>query len=153
MENDSKLINLFLVGILSTALLFTSCKVPPPPIIGLEEGMQLKDCPNSPNCVSTFASDKQHGIEALRFKGEAVQAWAKLEALIPTIKSTEIVKNTGEYMHVTFTTNLMKFVDDVEFVLNAEEQRIEFRSASRVGYSDLGANRRRMEQIRKLWEE
>ncbi len=53
-------------------------------------------------------------------------------------------------MHYEFTSFLLRFVDDVEFLFDDETKTIHFRSASRTGYGDLGANRRRMEEIRSL---
>jgi uncharacterized protein (DUF1499 family) len=42
----------------------------------------------------------------------------------------------------------MGFVDDLEFYFPREESVIHLRSAARLGESDLGVNRRRLEQIR-----
>ena len=54
---------------------------------------------------------------------------------------------TAEYRSLIF-----RFIDDVDFLLDEKEGVIHFRSASRVGYSDLGANRKRMERIRKAFQ-
>ncbi|HEY9596037.1 MAG TPA: DUF1499 domain-containing protein, partial [Cyanophyceae cyanobacterium] len=42
----------------------------------------------------------------------------------------------------------MGFVDDVEFFLDDNANVIQVRSASRLGESDLGVNRKRIETIR-----
>jgi uncharacterized protein (DUF1499 family) len=42
----------------------------------------------------------------------------------------------------------MGFVDDVEFLIEPNTQVIHVRSASRLGQSDLGVNRQRIEMIR-----
>ena len=55
------------------------------------------------------------------------------------------------YLHVEFTTALLRFVDDVEFLLDPDKKLIHYRSASRIGRSDLGTNRRRMEMIRRAF--
>jgi len=57
------------------------------------------------------------------------------------------------YLHVEFRSTLFRFVDDVEFVIDEPQGLIHIRSASRVGYSDLGANRKRMEKIRLAFQQ
>jgi uncharacterized protein (DUF1499 family) len=47
----------------------------------------------------------------------------------------------------------MRFVDDVEFLFDDTNKKIHVRSASRVGYSDMGVNRKRVEELRKLLNE
>jgi uncharacterized protein (DUF1499 family) len=63
---------------------------------------------------------------------------------------TRLVEEDESYLHYEFTSLLLRFVDDVEFVFDDEAKIIHFRSASRTGYSDLGVNRARMEQVRAL---
>ena len=65
---------------------------------------------------------------------------------------SQVVTETDDFVHVEFTSRMMRFVDDVEFYFN-EPGRISFRSASRLGYSDLGVNRERMEKIRNRFNE
>ena len=54
------------------------------------------------------------------------------------------------YLHYEFTSLLLRFVDDVEFLFDDETKTVHFRSASRTGYGDFGVNRKRMEEIRSL---
>jgi uncharacterized protein (DUF1499 family) len=56
----------------------------------------------------------------------------------------QIVTRTDDYLHIEFRSLIFRFIDDVEFWVNPAEEVIHFRSASRIGYSDLGANRKRM---------
>ena len=63
---------------------------------------------------------------------------------------TKLVEEEDAYLHYEFTSLLLRFVDDVEFVLDDETKTIHFRSASRTGYGDFGVNRQRMEEIRRL---
>ncbi|MEX6633672.1 DUF1499 domain-containing protein [Hyphococcus lacteus] len=108
--------------------------------LGLVDGM-LAPCPASPNCVLSEAhSDDDHRIEPL-----PLSVWAKL----PDILSKEggvVVKITDDYIASEFSTSLMKYVDDVEF--RKAEDVVHVRSASRVGHSDLGANRERIDALR-----
>jgi uncharacterized protein (DUF1499 family) len=119
----------------------------------MDAGDKLKPCPNSPNCVSTLATDRKHGMTPLIFGGDAQGAKKQLIQIIHSFPRTQIISDEGPYLHVTFTSRLFRFVDDVEFFINELEKKIHFRSASRIGYSDLGANRKRMEQIRRRFIE
>lgn len=122
-----------------------------PPPVGLVDG-HLRPCPSSPNCVCSQATDAGHAIEPLHFSDDAQFAWMRLKVIIEGLPRTRIVKFDDGYLHVEFTTALLRFVDDVEFQLSADRGLIEVRSASRVGHSDLGANRKRVEMIRKEFE-
>lgn len=116
---------------------------------GIVEG-RLAPCPNKPNCVSSqAASDKQHYIEALTYSGEPAQARERLERAIAGMKRARVVLREPNYWRAEFTSALWRFVDDVEFLFDDNARRIDIRSAARVGYSDLGVNRRRMEEIRR----
>jgi uncharacterized protein (DUF1499 family) len=110
----------------------------------------LPPCPSSPNCVSTLAShaDTQHAIAPFLYQKSLAEAKELLKALIASLPRTRLIEEDGEYLHYEFTSLLIRFVDDVEFVFDEGSKTIHFRSASRVGYGDLGVNRRRMENIR-----
>jgi uncharacterized protein (DUF1499 family) len=118
--------------------------------LGIMDG-RLAPCPNQPNCVSSQAAagDQQHYIEALTYSGEPGQARARLERAIAGMKRARVVGREANYWRVEFTSALWRFVDDVEFLFDDTGRRIDVRSASRVGYSDLGVNRRRIEEIRR----
>jgi uncharacterized protein (DUF1499 family) len=113
---------------------------------------QLPPCPSSPNCVSTEASDERHAILPFRYRKSRAEAKELLKAVIRSMARTKIVEEDGVYLHVEFTSLLLRFVDDVEFVFDDETKTIHFRSASRTGYGDFGVNRKRMEDIRSLIE-
>lgn len=108
----------------------------------------MLECPNSPNCVSSQSTDAEHKIAPLTFSGDSVKALADLKALIENLPRTKIVTAEGNYIYAEFKSKLMGYVDDVEFYLNADKGIIEVRSASRLGQSDLGVNRDRIETIR-----
>jgi len=120
----------------------------PPPNLGPREG-RLAPCGKAPNCVCSHAGDPPHAIAPLEFSGTAAQAFERLERLIASLPRTRIVTRTGNYLHVDFTTPLLRFTDDVEFLLDEQAGVIHVRSASRIGHSDLGTNRRRVEAIRE----
>jgi uncharacterized protein (DUF1499 family) len=110
----------------------------------------LGSCPSSPNCVSTQAQDEGHAIEPIRYRKSRAEAKEALKEVIRSMPRTKLVEEDETYLHYEATSLLLRFVDDVEFLLDDETKTIHFRSASRTGYGDLGVNRKRMEQVRVL---
>jgi uncharacterized protein (DUF1499 family) len=110
----------------------------------------LDPCPSSPNCVSTQAQDAQHAITPLRYQRSTEEAKAALKTAVLALSRTQLVEEDASYLHFEFTSLLLRFVDDVEFLFDDQSKTIHFRSASRIGYGDFGVNRRRMEDIRTL---
>ncbi|NEO77090.1 MAG: DUF1499 domain-containing protein [Moorea sp. SIO4G3] len=119
-----------------------------PTNIGIQSSGQLAPCPNTPNCVSSYSQDAEHGIEPLAYNSTATEAMAKLKIVIENLERTQILEEKDNYLYAQFTTPLMGFVDDVEFLLDDSAKVIHVRSASRLGKSDLGVNRKRVEIIR-----
>lgn len=119
--------------------------------LGVQKDGQLSRCPETPNCVcSQHRDDASHYMEPLPFKGSLAEAQSRIRALVSSMKGGILVEEKGHYLRATFTSGFFKFVDDVEFLIKPEESLIHFRSASRLGRSDLGVNRRRMQKIREL---
>ncbi len=118
---------------------------------GLAQG-RLAPCPPRPNCVCSESADEAHRIAPIRFNGDAAEAWQRLIASIEAMGG-HIRKREDAYLHATFATPLMRYIDDVEARLDREASVIHLRSASRVGHSDLGANRKRVEMIRQRFAE
>jgi uncharacterized protein (DUF1499 family) len=121
----------------------------PPTNLGVKEG-KLAPCPGTPNCVSSQASDSdsEHKIEAIAYKSSPTEAMVKLKSVIQSLERTKIITETDDYLYAEFSTPLMGFVDDVEFYLDQNTNTVQVRSASRLGKSDLGVNRKRVETIR-----
>ena len=111
---------------------------------------QLAPCPSSPNCVSTQAKDEGHAIAPFRYRKSRAEAKEVLKEVIRSLPRTKLVEEDESYLHYEFTSLLLRFVDDVEFLFDDETKTIHFRSASRTGYGDMGVNRKRMEQVRTL---
>lgn len=120
-----------------------------PDHLGIKEG-KLAVCPASPNCVSSQApgSDAEHYIEPLAYRSTPAEALTALKSIIQSMPRTKIVTEDGNYLYAEFTSALMGFVDDVEFFVDEAAGVIQVRSASRLGQSDLGVNRKRVEEIR-----
>ena len=110
---------------------------------------RLKPCPKSPNCVSSFASDEGHRITPFPFTGTAAESLARVKAAALSFPRTRVVKEAPGYVHLTFTSAIFRFVDDVEFEADEAAKTMQVRSASRVGRSDFGVNRKRIEAIRE----
>jgi uncharacterized protein (DUF1499 family) len=118
--------------------------------IGIVDG-KLHPCPKSPNCVSTQAIDENQKIEPIKYSGSLEDAKGKILSIINSLKRSKIITNEENYIHVEFRTATFRFVDDVEFLFDDKEKVIHFRSRARMGYSDMGVNRKRMEEITKLF--
>ena len=110
----------------------------------------LPTCPSSPNCVSTQAQDEGHTIAPFRYRKSRAEAKEALKEIVRSLPRSKLVEEDESYLHYEFTSLLLRFVDDVEFLFDDEAKTIHFRSASRTGYGDLGVNRNRMEQVRAL---
>lgn len=124
-----------------------------PDTIGIH-AEKLAPCPNSPNCVSSFASDAIHQISPISAQFmPASQVMPELKTVILSQPRTKIITETEHYLYAEFSSAIMGYVDDVEFLLKPEENVIHVRSASRLGQSDLGVNRQRIEGIRKEFEQ
>ena len=110
----------------------------------------LAPCPASPTCVSSRAADARHRVQPLHFTGSAGEARNAIEDAVGALGGRTVAAD-DEYVRAEFRSRVFGFVDDVEWVIDAIEERIDYRAASRVGFSDLGANRRRMHKlIRRL---
>ena len=106
---------------------------------------RLKPCPKTPNCVSSVEMGQRHFVEPLRFADSAKDAQYRLLRILNHLKRVRVVTFEENVIKAEFLSSIFGFVDDVEFYF--------VKSASRVGYSDLGANRRRIEKIRKRFDQ
>lgn len=119
---------------------------PMPENLGVENG-RLSSCPESPNCVSSYETDEEHGMEAMVLVGETAVSQEKLLTIIQAMPNSTLITSEPGYIHAEFRSPTMRFIDDVEFYFDEEAGLIHFRSASRLGYEDMDANRNRMEEI------
>jgi uncharacterized protein (DUF1499 family) len=135
------------MGILS--ILLTACAGERPANLGAKDG-RLAACTASPNCVSSQADDERHRIAPLAFNGDPDAAFTRLKQVLARRKDTTVIEEQAGYLRVELRTTF--FVDDGEFLLDPERAVIHVRSASRLGYSDLGKNHSRMEEIREQFD-
>jgi uncharacterized protein (DUF1499 family) len=132
------------MGVLSGII--AACAGERPNNLGARSGL-LAACPSSPNCVSSQADDEKHLIAPLDFSGDANAAFARLKLVLGRRGDTVVLEELPGYLRVEFRT-IIGFVDDGEFLLDRTQLVIHIRSASRLGYSDLGKNRNRIKEIR-----
>lgn len=142
---------MILLGV-ALSVFMIGCTGTRPTTIGINNG-SLSPCPAKPNCVASQAADEKHFSESFQYTTEKSVAIKCLKEIILSQPRTTIVSETDNYLYAEYTTACFRFVDDVEFYFPENEQVIHFRSASRLGYSDLGVNKKRIEAIRLLLTE
>jgi uncharacterized protein (DUF1499 family) len=108
---------------------------------------QLKPCPESPNCVSTQTQQKNKQMDPIPFALDIKNIIKIIKSVVASLPNTHLEKESSTYLHYTFKSKIFRFTDDVEFLIDAEQKFIHFRSASRTGYSDMGVNKKRMTEI------
>ncbi|MFP6662940.1 MAG: DUF1499 domain-containing protein [Deltaproteobacteria bacterium] len=143
-ENPSFVWSLLLV---LPALALFSCAGTQPVGLGVHDG-RLRPCPASPNCVCSEDGDQGHAIAPLHFTGDPQAAFARAKAAALTLPGTKLAGETKDFLHFESTSALMGFVDDLELQLVPGKDEIAVRSASRLGYGDMGVNRKRVEALR-----
>lgn len=140
---------LYIIG-MSLVAAVIGCSGKMPSNLGAKDG-KLASCPNSPNCVSSQSADKTHKIDPIVYKCGRSEAHSILLDVIKEMKRTKIITDQDDYIHAEFASAIFGFVDDVEFYFVKDSKLIDIRSASRLGYSDLGVNRKRAGQITDLF--
>ncbi|MBU0943059.1 MAG: DUF1499 domain-containing protein [Proteobacteria bacterium] len=111
----------------------------------------LLPCPARPNCVSSEAPNGSSHIAPLHFSGPACEAWLALQDILINMGG-QIEKADDHFLHVTFQSRIFRFVDDLSCRLDHANNLIHIRSASRIGYSDFGVNRQRVERVRVTFD-
>lgn len=121
--------------------------------LGVRDG-RLAPCKPTPNCVSSQAdpTDHRHFIAPLAFQGSAEAAMAALKRAVETAPGARVLRADSDYLYAEFRSRVMRFVDDVEFVLDRARGVFHVRSAARVGIRDFGVNRARVEALRGALE-
>lgn len=117
---------------------------------GLTDG-KLTRCPGKPNCVSSEEEkNSDHYVEPLKYEGDVLAALKYLKDSVKEMGGN-FVSVSDNYAAVIFKTKVFGFIDDLEIRIDRKRKLIHMRSASRVGYSDLGVNRKRIETLRTLY--
>ena len=111
----------------------------------------LAPCPDKPNCVRSGATDPRHAIAPIATTAPLPTALAALVDIAAAMPGARVVTARADYAHLEFATPLMGFVDDVELAVDTAGSVIQVRSASRVGTSDFGVNRKRIDDLRRAF--
>lgn len=110
----------------------------------------IKDCPESPNCVSSKATKDDHYVEPILFNKTPEDFKKFVEKILIKFPRTSLVRLDKNYAHIEFTSLIFRFTDDVELFFDLKESKIHLRSASRKGYSDMGVNKKRVLKIKEI---
>lgn len=125
-------------------------------VLGANEMKMERFAPPSekPNNVTTEVSKSApQYIEPIPFSQDPEKTKALLKEKVEKLPRVTLITDDGDYLHFEFRSFLFRFVDDVEFRVDSNSKTIRMRSASRVGYGDMGVNRKRLEEIRTILKE
>ncbi len=122
------------------------CSGSPPDNLGVVNG-RLAPCPDTPNCVSSQEDDDVHGMEPIEHDGSMEEAQALIREILEEMPRVTVVHEQPGYIRAEARSRIFRFVDDLEFYFDPEAGQIHYRSAARLGRSDLGVNRDRMVRI------
>lgn len=123
-------------------------------VMGQEDNpdRSLAPCGTKPNCVSSQSTLERHKVEPLTLDGSGPATIQKIHTIIAALPGTTITQSEELSLRAEFKSKVFGFIDDVEFLVDEKEGCVQVRSASRIGYYDFGANRRRIEKIRHLYD-
>jgi uncharacterized protein (DUF1499 family) len=113
------------------------------------ESLEFLDCPDTPNCVSSLAKNPKYRVEPLKLKNDPKTSWDMVKKTVELLPRTKIVSADNSDIHAECKSLIFRFVDDLTLHLIPSNGIVHIRSVSRIGYSDLGVNRRRVENLRK----
>lgn len=120
--------------------------------LGVRAG-RLSPCPCSPNCVSSDADDIDHNLPTFELALPGAAGWRAVKQVVRQLPRVAIVQETDDYLHAECRSGFFGFVDDLELYLRVDGKTIAVRSAARLGYSDFGVNRKRVEALRESLRE
>ncbi len=120
------------------------------PELGVDGG-RLRELKGTPNGVSSQAGAGESRVAPIRLEGEA--DWRDLCGLARGLHRSKVVKEREDYLWLEVASRFWGFLDDLELYWNRGANHAEVRSEARLGYSDLGVNRRRVEALRKAMGE
>jgi len=109
----------------------------------------LKECPESPNCVSTQTQQESKKMDPIPFELDPDEVRKVIKSVVENLTNTNLQNESDNHLHYIFKSKIFGFIDDVEFLIDAQQKLIHFRSASRTGYSDLGVNKKRMTALQE----
>ena len=132
-------------------VLLMGCMSSRPQNLGVKNG-SLAVCPETPNCVCSQCprEDSEHFIAPISYAVPEQSLRELISESLEQMARTKVVTATDNYFHVESTTLLLRFVDDFELYIDSGQNLLHFRSASRIGRSDFGTNRKRVETFKQM---
>ena len=115
----------------------------------IRPGAVNMDCPSSPNCVSSLAMASDRQVPPFQLRPDYAENWEKVAAAVAGMPRTRIVTSSSTFLHAECKSAIFRFTDDLILQPNLATGKIDIRSASRVGYSDMGVNRKRVGALRE----
>ncbi len=146
-----KIVIVLLGVIVILTLLMVAKNMKTPSGIGVTAG-KLAPLPNRPNAVSSQTENGDKHVPPFPFKGTLEASKSKILEVLDEYGNISVISSDGDYIHAISTTPRMRFKDDLEFFFDEQAALIHFRSASRLGYSDMGLNRERYDVLIKLYQ-
>jgi uncharacterized protein (DUF1499 family) len=126
-----------------------SCAGQKPEDLGIFDN-KFSPCAESPNCVSSDARDKDHAVEMFKLNTNLNNGWQKVHDVVSSFPRTKVITFNKQYIHVECSSAVFGFVDDLQLHLRGEGGSVAVKSASRLGHSDFGVNRKRIASLRKI---
>lgn len=146
-----KIGNVILVAIVIVSLFMVAKNLKTPSGLGVADG-KLAPLPKRPNAVSSQTDLSDKYVSPFPFKKNLEMSKSKMLEVLGQYGNISVISNNGNYIHAISTTPRMRFKDDLEFYFDKQAALIHFRSASRVGYSDMGLNKERYNKLFKRYE-
>ena len=141
-----------LLGLGYIILLTSNFMSKTPSYVGVKNGRLTPAYAAKPNNITTYEAGAYPKEAPLAYQSDMATAKANLIGIVTAMPRTKLITDEGSYLHFTFQSRLLRFVDDVEFLFEDENKQIHFRAAARSGYSDLNVNQKRMAEIRAAFE-
>ncbi|MEJ2084888.1 MAG: DUF1499 domain-containing protein [Acidobacteriota bacterium] len=117
----------------------------------LRNAPSLRPCPHRPNCVSSLASREDQYVAP--FDNAEPSDMDTLKTVLEEMDRCSVVEAGPTYLRAECKSRFLGLIDDLELLLDVESKVIHVRSASRIGYSDLGVNRRRVEALKSRFRQ
>ena len=134
--------------VLTCSVLVMACSGSRPDNLGVVNA-RLSECPKTPNCVSSDSLEQSHYVPAFKLEKSPALVWGSIKTYLQAQNNMDIIIETKDYLYIESTSILMRFVDDFELHLREKDGIIAVRSASRLGKSDFGVNKQRVDDLYK----
>jgi len=116
-----------------------------------ETNGSLASLPRTPNAISSQTADIRKKVEPFPFKKNLTESKNSIKIILEDFEGLTIVHEAKNYIHALSTSKTMRFHDDIEFFFDERSKVVHFRSASRIGYSDMNVNRNRYERLKESY--